>query len=136
METISVKTGTRTELVDITVQIQQVIKKNKWADGILMAYVPHTTAGVFINENADQSVQKDILNQLNEMVPFEAGYSHSEGNSAAHIKTALVGSSTLLIVENTSLILGTWQCVYFAEFDGPRSRKMYLKFVSTDNDKS
>lgn len=132
MEIISVTTHSRTELVDITGQVQEIIKKQKWQDGVLTVFVPHTTAGVMINENADPSVQRDIIKQLAKLAPVDAGYSHSEGNSDGHIKSSLVGCSLNVIVENGGLVLGTWQGIYFAEFDGPRSRKVYLKFATTD----
>ena len=129
MEILSVTTHSRAELVDITGQVQAAIRKQKWQDGVLTVFVPHTTAGVIINENADPSVQRDIIKQLSKIAPVDAGYEHSEGNSDGHIKSSLVGCSLNVIVENGGLVLGTWQCIYFAEFDGPRSRKVYLKFV-------
>lgn len=132
MEILSIKTDSRTELVDITGQVQAAIRKQKWQDGIVTVFVPHTTAGVIINENADPSVQRDIIKQLSKIAPVDAGYTHSEDNSDGHIKSSLVGCSLNVIVENGTLVLGTWQCIYFAEFDGPRSRKVYLKFVTTD----
>jgi secondary thiamine-phosphate synthase enzyme len=128
MKSISIKTDARTEFIDITSKIEEIIRKNQWGNGILCVYVPHTTAGVTINECADPSVQKDILNQLNKMVPFEGSYLHTEGNSAAHIKASLIGSSINLIVENNKLALGRWQGIFFCEFDGPRSREAYLYF--------
>lgn len=132
MEILSLKTDSRTELVDITGQVQAAIRKQKWQDGVLTVFVPHTTAGVMINENADPSVQRDIIKQLSKIAPADAGYTHSEGNSDGHIKSSLVGCSLNVIVENSAMMLGTWQCIYFAEFDGPRDRKVYLKFINTD----
>ncbi len=128
MEILPLKTNSRNELVDITGQVQGLIKKNKWQDGVLTLFVPHTTAGITINENADPSVQKDINKQLSRIVPADADYNHSEGNSDGHIKSSLVGCSLNVIVENGSMALGTWQGIYFTEFDGPRTRKVYLKF--------
>ncbi|MFA5795286.1 MAG: secondary thiamine-phosphate synthase enzyme YjbQ [Candidatus Brocadiia bacterium] len=130
MDILNISTHSRTELIDITGQIQGLIKKNKWQDGVLTVFVPHTTAGVTINENADPSVQRDVLKQLSKLAPVEAGYIHSEGNSDGHVKSSLVGCSLNIIVENGAMALGTWQGVYFAEFDGPRSRKVQLKFLS------
>ncbi|MFH1228058.1 MAG: secondary thiamine-phosphate synthase enzyme YjbQ [Planctomycetota bacterium] len=130
METLSVATRSRTELIDITGEIQTVIKKKKWVDGILTLFVPHTTAGVTINENADPSVQRDVLKQLSKLAPADGDYTHSEGNSDGHVKSSLVGCSLNVIIENGEMALGTWQGVYFAEFDGPRSRKVQLKFMS------
>lgn len=129
MISFSVKTGSRTEFTDITSEIQQAVKKNKWENGLLCIYVPHTTAAVTINENADPSVQRDILDQLNKMVPFNGAYHHSEGNSAAHIKASLIGPSVTVIVANSRMALGTWQGVFFCEFDGPRNRQVFVHFV-------
>jgi secondary thiamine-phosphate synthase enzyme len=126
---LSVKTRQRTELVDITSDINRLIRKSGVAQGLCMLYVPHTTAAVTINESADPSVKSDILMVLNEIIPWEANYRHMEGNSAAHIKTTLVGSSELIAIENNQLALGTWQGVFFCEFDGPRSRKLHVRLI-------
>ena len=126
VEKFSVRTGSRTELVDITSRVQEAVEKLGLGDGLCCVFVPHTTAGVTINENADPSVCADIVMELNKIVPFEDGYSHAEGNSAAHIKASLIGSSVCLNVANGSLALGTWQGVYFCEFDGPRSRRVLV----------
>jgi len=126
METFKVRTRSRTEFADITREIQNAVASSNAHEGVCTVFVPHTTAGVTINENADPSVQRDILAELNKVIPFEDGYTHSEGNSAAHIKSTLVGSSVQVIVENGKLVLGTWQGIYFCEFDGPRSRKVYV----------
>lgn len=126
MESFSVRTGARTELVDITGQVRSAATSLGIDEGVCTVFVPHTTAGITINENADPSVQRDILAELNKVIPFEDGYSHMEGNSAAHIKASMMGSSVQVIVENGRLVLGTWQGIYFCEFDGPRSRKVYV----------
>ena len=125
--TLSVKTHSRTDMVDITAMVQQEVTKQGTEQGICLVYVPHTTAGVTINEGADPAVCRDIMAKLNEMVPQDAGYRHMEGNSDSHIKASLMGSSVSLIVEKGRLVLGTWQKIYFCDFDGPRSRKVYVK---------
>lgn len=125
--TINLKTGSRNEMVDITASVQKEISKAGVTEGICVVYVPHTTAGVTINEGADPSVCFDIIKKLNELVPPNAGYRHMEGNSDSHIKTSIIGSSVTVLVENSRLILGTWQKIFFCEFDGPRSRKVYMK---------
>jgi secondary thiamine-phosphate synthase enzyme len=122
-----VKTGSRIDMVDITAQIQAAISESGISDGICTIFVPHTTAGIIINEGADPAVCQDIIAKLNEIVPANAGYQHMEGNADSHIKTALTGSTTSVIVENGRLVLGTWQKVFFCEFDGPRSRQVYIK---------
>ena len=122
-----VKTSSRIQMVDITASIQEEVMKSDITDGACLVYVPHTTAGITINEGADPSVCTDILTKLNELVPAGAGYRHMEGNADSHIKASLIGSSVSLIVENGRLFLGTWQKVFFCEFDGPRSRKVYIK---------
>lgn len=129
MYQISVKTGTRTEFVDITSRIATVVREAGVGDALCTIYVPHTTAAVTINENADPSVVHDMLKVVDSVIPFhDPGYRHSEGNSAAHIKSSLVGCSLNVVVEGGSLKLGTWQGIYFAEFDGPRSRKVWVSF--------
>jgi secondary thiamine-phosphate synthase enzyme len=126
-EQISVKTKSRTDLVDITATVGAVVKKAGIKSGMCHVYVPHTTAGVTINENADPSVRRDIETVLDRMVPWSAGYAHSEGNSAAHVKSSLVGCTASIPVERGAMLLGTWQGIYFCEFDGPRSRKVIVK---------
>ncbi len=126
---ISVKTTARTQLVDITHKINEKVQGANINDGLCMIFVPHTTAGVTINENADPDVKTDIETILNRMVPWEGGYLHLEGNSAAHVKSTLVGASELVVINDGKLVLGTWQGIYFCEFDGPRTRKVYLKFI-------
>ena len=126
---LSVQTRQNTELIDITSDINQLIQKSGIDQGLCMIYVPHTTAAVTINESADPSVKSDILMILNQIVPWEANYRHLEGNSPAHIKSTLVGSSELIAIENRRLILGTWQGVFFCEFDGPRTRKVDVRIM-------
>jgi secondary thiamine-phosphate synthase enzyme len=126
---LSVKTGARTELVDVTSEINKAVQDSGVQEGLCMVYVPHTTAGVTINESADPSVKSDILMILNEVIPWQANYRHLEGNSAAHIKASLVGASELIAIENGSLVLGTWQGIFFCEFDGPRTRKLHVRFL-------
>ena len=126
---ISVKTRERTELIDITTDINQLIQKAGIDQGLCMIYVPHTTAAVTINESADPSVKSDILMILNQIIPWKAHYRHLEGNSPAHIKSTLVGSSELIAIENRRLVLGTWQGIFFCEFDGPRTRKVDIRIM-------
>ncbi|MGD9369193.1 MAG: secondary thiamine-phosphate synthase enzyme YjbQ [Desulfobacteraceae bacterium] len=129
MKTITVKTSAQTELIDITKEIQTAIKAENFMDGICMLYVPHTTAGITINESADPSVRRDILMVLNQMVPWKANYRHMEGNSPAHVKSSLIGASEVVAVENGTMVLGTWQGIFYCEFDGPRTRKLHIKFI-------
>ena len=124
--TIHVKTRSRIEMVDITSLVQKEVSKSKTSDGLCLVYVPHTTAGITINEGADPAVCKDIMDKLNELVPANAGYLHMEGNADSHVKASLMGSSVYVMVENGRLVLGTWQKIFFCEFDGPRSRRVYL----------
>lgn len=124
---LSIKTNFKNELVDITDKIQTCITESKIRDGLCFIFSPHTTGAVTINENADPSVKSDILLTLNKVFPIDPSYKHLEGNSDAHIKSSLVGASEIIAIENGSLVLGTWQGVYFCEFDGPRSRKIFIK---------
>jgi secondary thiamine-phosphate synthase enzyme len=133
MEIIDIRTNSRTDLVNITPKIKAILKDRGWSDGLLLAYVPHTTAGLIINEGADPDVQKDIAKTMNELIPLENDYLHLEGNSAAHIKSLLTCCSHTFIVEHSELVLGTWQAIFFAEFDGPRNREIYLKFSGQKN---
>jgi len=126
---LRVKTSSRVELIDITHLVEKVISEAKIKSGLCTVYVPHTTAGVTINENADPSVKSDIVAELNKVIPFDDNYSHLEGNAAAHIKSSIIGSSETLLVDGGSLVLGTWQGIYFCEFDGPRSRKVIVKLI-------
>ena len=129
MKTLKVKTGAQTEMIDITRDVQGHIAAEKFNDGLCMLYVPHTTAGITINESADPAVRRDILMVLNQMVPWKADYRHMEGNSPAHVKSSLMGASELLHVENGRMVLGTWQGIFYCEFDGPRTRKLYVKLM-------
>ena len=126
----TINTSNRNEFIDITEQVRQAVTERNIQNGICCVFVPHTTAGVTINEGADPDVQRDILGVLNEIVPSRFPYRHSEGNSPAHIKAGLMGSSVQVIIEGGQLLLGTWQSIFFCEFDGPRTRKVYLSLVS------
>ncbi len=130
---LSVKTNAKTELIDITSKVQSMVRQSAIIDGICMLYVPHTTAAVTINESADPSVGEDIMMILNRIVPWEANYRHLEGNSSAHVKAALVGPSEMIGIENGSLVLGTWQGIFFCEFDGPRNRKLHIRLIREIN---
>jgi secondary thiamine-phosphate synthase enzyme len=127
--TLNVPTASRSEMVDITSLIQKEVAESGMTDGICLVYVPHTTAGMTINEGADPAVCHDILSQLSKVAPAGAGYRHMEGNADSHIKASLMGSSVSIIVEKGRLVLGTWQKVFFCEFDGPRSRRAYIKLI-------
>lgn len=129
MREIPIKTTKRIEFVDITSLIRKAIEQEGIRKGICVAFVPHTTAGITVNENADPSVVRDINYVLNRLVPERSDYHHLEGNADAHAKASIVGSSVSLIIENNSLRLGTWQGVYFCEFDGPRNRYLWLQFI-------
>ncbi len=129
LSALTVKTNARNEMIDITSQIETFLRENGYKDGIVVVFVPHTTAAVTINENADPSVKRDILTYLSKLIPVNADFKHLEGNSDSHIKSTLVSPSISLLVENGSLVLGTWQSVFFCEFDGPRTRKVFLKFI-------
>jgi secondary thiamine-phosphate synthase enzyme len=126
---IPVLTRSRCQLVDITSAVRRAVRELGLKDGVATVFVPHTTAGITIQENADPDVVSDLLMELERIVPFEDGYQHSEGNSAAHIKSSLMGSSVQVLVEGGELLFGTWQGIYFCEFDGPRHRKVWLKVV-------
>ncbi len=126
--TISINTGNRSEMIDITSRVEEELRRSGLKDGVCFLFVPHTTAGITINEHADPSVEADIQAMFNKLVPWEASYRHLEGNSAAHIKSSLIGNSVIVLAESGRLKLGTWQGIFFCEFDGPRSRKLYIKF--------
>jgi secondary thiamine-phosphate synthase enzyme len=128
--TLSVRTTSRTELVDLTSQVQQAVQQSSIAEGLCHIFVPHTTAGVTINENADPSVKADILMVFNKLISDREPYRHLEGNSPAHIKASLMGPQLTVLVSSGRLMLGTWQGIFFCEFDGPRSRKVHLKIVA------
>ena len=129
MREIKVKTNKRNEMIDITSEIEKIVQDEKLENGIITVYVPHTTAGVTINEGADPDVQRDIIDKLGSLIPENEGYKHMEGNSDAHIKSSLLGPSQTIIVNNGKLVLGTWQHVFFYEGDGPRTRKMFIETV-------
>lgn len=129
METLRVKTARRTQLVDVTGLIERAVKASGVSSGVCYVYVPHTTAGVSINEHADPDVATDLEDLFDRLVPRDGPYRHSEGNSDSHAKATLVGSSQIIFVENGKLALGTWQGVFLCEFDGPRERSMYVKVV-------
>ncbi|HID97229.1 MAG TPA: YjbQ family protein, partial [Thermodesulfobacteriaceae bacterium] len=124
MKSITINSRSKTEMLDMTGQIQQVISKSGFEDGLAYIYVPHTTGAVTVNEGADPAVKRDIIEVLNEIIPWNFDYRHMEGNSPAHIKTSLMGPGVHVIVENGRLCLGTWQKIFFCEFDGPRKRKV------------
>jgi secondary thiamine-phosphate synthase enzyme len=126
--TISINTKNRSEMIDITSRVEEELRRSGLKDGVCFLFVPHTTAGITINEHADPSVEADIQAMFNKLVPWEASYRHLEGNSAAHIKSSLIGNSVIVLAESGRLKLGTWQGIFFCEFDGPRSRKLYIKF--------
>ena len=128
--TIQVRTSRRTELKDVTAEIEAIVREAGCTEGVCHLYVPHTTAGVLINEGDDPAVARDIEAALDRLIPHAAGYTHAEGNADSHIKTALVGSSETIPVEAGRLALGRWQSVFFAEFDGPRTRELRIKIVS------
>jgi secondary thiamine-phosphate synthase enzyme len=130
MKEITVHTKARAEMIDITAAVQKMISGEKIESGICLVYTPHTTAAVTINENADPDVPRDMLAALDRAVPLSANYRHAEGNSAAHVKSSLVGASELVIIEGGRLVLGAWQSIFFCEFDGPRTRKVYIKFLT------
>jgi len=129
LKEITIQTNTQTQILDITSQVQKVVRESGIAEGLCCVFVPHTTAGVTINENADPSVKQDIVMELNKVIPFNDDYSHLEGNSAAHIKASIIGSSVNVPVKNNNLLLGTWQGICFCEFDGPRRRHLYVKII-------
>lgn len=127
MKTLSVTTRSRTQFVNITSDVQRAASELGIEDGALTVFVPHTTAGITINENADPAVMVDVDTALDRAVPWQAGYRHGEGNAAAHVKAGMMGSSVQVIVEAGRLQLGTWQSIYFCEFDGPRTRKVWVQ---------
>lgn len=126
---LDISTQKRCELIDITSRINQIVSKSGVKEGVCFIYVPHTTAAITINENADPAVSQDILMEINKIVPFSDRYQHTEGNSAAHIKSSIIGFNEMLIISEGRLVLGTWQGIYFCEFDGPRRRKTIIKII-------
>jgi len=127
LEEFRVETPKREVLVNITSEINKIVRNTNINEGVCRIFVPHTTAGVTINENADPAVMKDIISYLNKLIPQRAGFSHMEGNSDAHIKSSLTGPSLDVIIHKGKLVLGTWQGIMFAEYDGPRNRKVYIQ---------
>ncbi len=129
MREIKINSTQKNEMIDITNEINKLLENEKISEGQLIAYVPHTTAGITINEGADPSVKKDIINSLRKLIPENGNYLHMEGNSDAHIKASILGSSVTILINNNKLILGTWQHIFFYEGDGPRHRKIYVKVI-------
>lgn len=129
IEKINVSTRQRVQMIDITSQIQRLVNKKKLEDGIAYVFCPHTTAAVTINENCDPSVQSDINETLSTLIPHHSRYAHTEGNADAHIKSAIMGSSRTLFVQEGKINLGTWQGIFFCEFDGPRTREVWVKII-------
>jgi len=130
VDTLDVRSGRRADAIDITDRVQEVVRESGVQTGLCQVYVPHTTAGVFINENADPDALSDILARLEALVPWEDGYQHAEGNAAAHIKATLVGSSQSVPIRKGRLALGRWQGIFFAEFDGPRERRFQVTVLA------
>jgi len=129
IKTFQIKTSKQTEFIEITSEVNEIVQNSGIKNGICIIFIPHTTAAVTINENADPSVIRDIIMELNKMVPFENRYQHLEGNSPAHIKASIIGCSKTILIESGRLMLGTWQGIFFCEFDGPRIRKVYIKVI-------
>lgn len=129
INTLNVKSRSRNEFIDITVDIKEIIRQAGVNSGVCYLFVPHTTAGITINEGADPSVKRDIIAALERVFPVDGDYRHAEGNSDAHIKASLTGTSAVVLVEDGKPVLGIWQAIYFCEFDGPRNRKVLVKFL-------
>jgi len=130
MKEIAVRTKTRCQFVVIDGEVQRAVEESGVKSGVCHVFVPHTTAGITINENADPDVVRDITQVLERLVPWTAGYSHSEGNAAAHVKASMMGSSAAVFIREGRLVLGTWQSIYFCEFDGPRVRKVWVEVAA------
>ncbi len=132
MGIIKIKTTRKTSIVNITNHVKEEVKRSGINDGLCVVYVPHTTACIFINEGADPDVVKDIVYFLEKLIPWsDSNYQHAEGNSAAHIRSSIIGNSRIIPVENGDLVLGTWESIFLAEFDGPRERKVIVKIISS-----
>ena len=129
MDTFQIRTKRHSEMIDITQEVSAIVKKSGVKSGICTIFIPHTTAAVTINENADPDVVHDFTKEINKIVPWEDGYLHMEGNSAAHLKSSMMGFSDTIIIEDGKLVLGTWQGIYFLEYDGPRTRKVFVKII-------
>ena len=132
MEKFTIHSVDRTSIIDITAQIQLIVKESGIKDGVCYVFIPHTTAGVTINENADPDVKSDMLMEINKVIPFNDSYRHIEGNSAAHIKASLFGNSETIFLKEGRLQLGTWQGIFFCEFDGPRTRQVWVNFIKSE----
>lgn len=132
MQSLTIRTAEREELLAVTGRLQDMVAQMGWRDGLLSIFCPHTTAGLTVNENADPDVAKDILASLKRLVPLEGGFRHGEGNSDAHVKASLMGPSLSLMVEDGRILLGTWQGVFLCEFDGPRTRKLWAKWLGQE----
>jgi secondary thiamine-phosphate synthase enzyme len=130
IDILEIRTGKRVEFIDVTERLNSLIRSSGIKNGVCFIHIPHTTAAITINENADPDVTSDIISKINKLIPSNDNYSHMEGNSDAHIKSSLFGQTLNLIIENGKLLLGIWQGVYFCEFDGPRTRKIYVKFFT------
>ena len=126
---LDVTTSKHTQMLDITDKVRRAVRESGVKDGICTVFVPHTTAAVTINENADPDVVRDFTTEIDKIVPWEDGYHHMEGNSAAHLKSSMIGFSEQIIIDDGRLVLGTWQGIYFCEYDGPRHRKLYVKIM-------
>ncbi|WFS62190.1 secondary thiamine-phosphate synthase enzyme YjbQ [Pseudodesulfovibrio thermohalotolerans] len=131
MEILEIRTREREELIDVTGAVRKAVRENGWTDGALLLYCPHTTGAVTVNEGADPDVVRDIVVNMRKLVPHGGDYRHAEGNSDAHIKSSLFGCDQMVIVEGGDLMLGTWQKIYFCEFDGPRTRKLWVRFLAS-----
>ena len=131
---LTIKTSARAEMIDITGMVRSAIRDSRVENGLCYVFVPHTTAAVTINENADPDVQRDILMAMDKAVPWQDQYRHREGNAAAHVKASLMGASEMVFIESGNPILGTWQSIFFCEFDGPRIRKILVKIVKSGQD--
>ena len=127
--TLNVRTDRHTQMKDITDQVRQAVRDSGVKEGLCVVFTPHTTAAITINENADPDVVRDLNMELGKIIPWEDGYHHMEGNSAAHLKSSLVGASEQIIIEDGRLLLGTWQGIYFCEYDGPRQRRVHVKIL-------
>lgn len=131
MHELRISTPRREAMVDITSQVQEAVAEQQWQDGVLVIFCPHTTAGLTINESADPSVARDILSTLRRLIPHQGDYHHAEGNSDAHVKSSLVGPDARVLVQAGRLLLGTWQGLFLTEFDGPRTRKVWLQWLES-----
>lgn len=129
MKTITIETREQNQMIDITSIVGKIVRESGVQQGVCFVFVPHTTAAVTINENADKDVPRDILNTLSKLVPYKDNYKHMEGNAYAHVKATLIGNTASVIINNGVLVLGTWQSIFFCEFDGPRTRKVIVKVI-------